>query len=76
MPVLPAFGREVEFEPIDDEIVRGGRDVEGLFDPLDGVVGDGRFEPTLLRESDGRFLVPPDLFTFDPLLFVGIWIPP
>ena len=72
LTLLPVFGREFAVEPTEDEICRVGR----LLELLERLVLDGRFELTLLRELDGRLLLPPDLFTFERLLFVPIWIPP
>ena len=67
LTLLPAFGREFEVEPMDDEICRGGR-----LDPLDCLVDDGRFELTLRLELEGRFLLPPDLLVLELLFLLNI----
>ncbi|MDF1514981.1 MAG: hypothetical protein P1S60_14315 [Anaerolineae bacterium] len=72
LTVFPVFGREFELELIDEEICLGGR-FFGLLEPL---VEDGFLELTLLRELDGRFLLPPDRLICELLFLVAIWIPP
>jgi hypothetical protein len=73
LTVLPALGRGVLVEPMEEDICREGR----LFFPPVRLEEDGRFELTFrLDDLLGRFLLPPDLLILEPLLFFAIWNSP